>query len=102
MATKATKKKTKKKTIVRVYETQAKKGLMLHTAGDERVAYLTPDGWLLLDDTGKGVAATRDEAERFVAGELGSVSNPLKNPRRVEFKVVPENELLKAKRTNKA
>ena len=64
--------KKKPPSEVRVFEKRNPKGfLMLYTKDDERVAYLTPDGWLLLDDSGYAVAKTREQAQQFVTGALG-------------------------------
>jgi len=79
------------KPVVRVFETKGPKGLpMLRSADDERVAYLTPDGWLLLDDSGHSSTPMRFVAERFVAGEYGTLKKPFDPPRSVAFVLVPE------------
>jgi hypothetical protein len=79
------------KPVVRVFETKGPKGLpMLRSADDERVAYLTPDGWLLLDDSGHSTTPMRAVAERFVAGEYGTLKKPFDPPKSIAFVVVPE------------
>ena len=77
--------------VVKVYETKGPKGLpMLRVADDERVAYLTADGWLLLDDSGHSTTPLRVVAERFVAGEYGPLKRPFASPKTIAFVVVTE------------
>lgn len=65
---------------------------MLAALKDERVAYCTQEGWLLLDDAGTSIAKTREKAEAFVAGALGPTTGPLAPVKAVAYVVVKEAE----------
>lgn len=74
---------------IKVFEARSPKGhLLLRAKDDERVAYWTPEGWLLLDDAGNAVVDTRAKAEAFVAGALGSTAALLPKPKPLSFVLV--------------
>ncbi len=89
---------------LKVFEAKTPKGhVVLSTKEEERVAYWTVEGWLLLDDAGNAVVKTRAEAEAFVAGALGLTTGSLTASKDVAYCVVTEDELkAKASRLAKA
>lgn len=80
---------------VQVFERVSPRGhITLSTSQDERLAYpLRSEGmWLVLDDEGEGCVKNREQAERFVAGALGSTSS-LRDTLPVPYRIVTEAEI---------
>jgi hypothetical protein len=80
---------------IKVFERVSPRGnVTLATSQDERVAYpLRSSGlWLVVDDEGEGCVKNREQAERFVAGALGSTSS-LRGALPVPYRIVTEAEV---------
>jgi hypothetical protein len=87
--------KTPRQRPVKVFERVSPRGhVTLATSQDERVAYpLRSSGlWLVVDDEGEGCVKNREQAERFVAGALGSTSS-LRGALPVPYRIVTEAEV---------
>jgi hypothetical protein len=87
--------KTAVRRRVKVFERVSPRGnITLATSQDERVAYLIRSSglWLVVDDEGEGCVKDREQAERFVAGVLGSTSS-LRGALPVPYRVVTEAEV---------
>lgn len=79
---------------VQVFERVSPRGhITLSTSQDERLAYPLREGmWLVVDDEGEGCVKSREQAERFVAGALGSTSS-LRGALPVPYRIVTEAEV---------